>query len=88
MSIGYNKRMAVEFVEASCAHDGPKFDSLLHPDATYWVIGTPPRFAFGGEALARAHPLEQQVVGRSGHVSIVSATRVASASASRPVRRS
>ena len=49
MSIEDNKRMAVEFIQASCAHDGPKFDSLLHPDATYWVIGTPPRFAYGGE---------------------------------------
>jgi ketosteroid isomerase-like protein len=49
MSTEANKRMAVEFVHASCAHDGPKFDALLHPEATYWVIGKPHLFSYGGE---------------------------------------
>jgi ketosteroid isomerase-like protein len=44
-----NKRMAIELLEASGKHDGAKFDALLHPDATYWVIGDPRLFGYGGE---------------------------------------
>lgn len=49
MSIEDNKRMALELLEASGRHDGETFDRLLHPDATYWVIGDPRLFAYGGE---------------------------------------
>ena len=41
MSIADNKRMALGLLHASARHDGRKFDELLHPEATYWVIGKP-----------------------------------------------
>jgi ketosteroid isomerase-like protein len=44
-----NKRTAIALLKASGAHDGATFDELLHPDATYWVIGDPRLFAHGGE---------------------------------------
>jgi len=44
-----NKKMAIELLQASAIHDGKRFDELLHPDATYWVIGKPHLFAYGGE---------------------------------------
>lgn len=44
-----NKRLAIELLKASAVHDGKRFDELLHPDATYWVIGKPHLFAYGGE---------------------------------------
>ena len=44
-----NKQLAVELIHASTAHDGEKFELLLHPDATYWVIGKPHLFAYAGE---------------------------------------
>jgi len=49
MAIEDNKAMAIELLEASGRHDGATFDRLLHPDATYWVIGDPRLFAHGGE---------------------------------------
>ena len=44
-----NKRMAIALLEASAKHDGRRFDELLHPEATYWVIGKPHLFSYGGE---------------------------------------
>jgi ketosteroid isomerase-like protein len=44
-----NKRMAIALLEASAKHDGKRFDELLHPEATYWVIGKPHLFSYGGE---------------------------------------
>ncbi|MCB2072820.1 MAG: nuclear transport factor 2 family protein [Novosphingobium sp.] len=49
MSTEENKKMAIELLQASAIHDGKRFDELLHPDATYWVIGKPHLFAYGGE---------------------------------------
>jgi len=43
------KRMARALLEASAVHDGATFDSLLHPDASYWTIGKPHLFPAGGE---------------------------------------
>ena len=36
-------------LQASAIHDGAKFAALMHPDATYWVIGKPHLFAYSGE---------------------------------------
>ena len=44
-----NKRIAIALLEASAKHDGAAFDALLHPEATYWVIGKPHLFSYGGE---------------------------------------
>jgi ketosteroid isomerase-like protein len=44
-----NKQLAIELLKASAVHDGKRFDELLHPDATYWVIGKPHLFSYGGE---------------------------------------
>lgn len=49
VDIEANKRTALRLLEASGKHDGNTFDELLHPDATYWVIGDPRLFAYGGE---------------------------------------
>ena len=49
MSIEQNKRMAIELLEASGKHDGEKFASLLHPEATYWTLGKPHLFDYSGE---------------------------------------
>ena len=49
MSTEENKRLAIELLNASAVHDGKRFDELLHPDATYWVIGKPHLFSYGGE---------------------------------------
>jgi len=49
MGIEENKRMAMDLVLASGAHDGKRFDELLHPEATYWVIGKPDLFGYAGE---------------------------------------
>lgn len=44
-----NKKLALALLQASAVHDGKRFDELLHPEATYWVIGKPHLFAYGGE---------------------------------------
>jgi ketosteroid isomerase-like protein len=44
-----NKQLAIELLKASAVHDGKRFDELLHPEATYWVIGKPHLFSYGGE---------------------------------------
>jgi uncharacterized protein len=49
MSIEANKATAVALLQASAIHDGARFDDLMHPDATYWVIGKPHLFAYAGE---------------------------------------
>lgn len=49
MSVEDNKRTALELLRASGVHDGARFAELMHPEATYWVIGKPHLFAYGGE---------------------------------------
>jgi ketosteroid isomerase-like protein len=49
-----NKRTAIALLKASAIHDGAKFESLLHPDATYWTIGRPEQCRFGGEKTRAA----------------------------------
>ena len=49
MGIEENKAMAMDLIRASGAHDGKRFDELLHPEATYWVIGKPHLFGYAGE---------------------------------------
>jgi ketosteroid isomerase-like protein len=44
-----NKRMAIELLQASGKHDGDKFASLMHPQATYWTSGKPHLFDYAGE---------------------------------------
>lgn len=44
-----NKRIAMEFLEASAAHDGERFANLLCEDATYWTCGKPHLFDYCGE---------------------------------------
>jgi uncharacterized protein len=44
-----NKQTAIALLQASAIHDGPRFAELMHPDATYWVIGKPHLFAYSGE---------------------------------------
>lgn len=49
MSTEKNKQMAIELLEASGKHDGGKFASLMHPEATYWTLGKPHLFDYCGE---------------------------------------
>ncbi len=49
MSTEANKQTALALLQASAVHDGARFAELMHPDATYWVIGKPHLFAFSGE---------------------------------------
>lgn len=49
MSTEQNKRIARELLAASAVHDGAKFAALMHPDATYWVIGQKHLFPVSGE---------------------------------------
>jgi uncharacterized protein len=49
MSTQDNKRVARELLAASAIHDGAKFEALMHPDATYWVIGQKHLFPVSGE---------------------------------------
>ncbi len=49
MSIADNKRVARELLAASAIHDGPAFEALMHPEATYWVIGEKHLFPVSGE---------------------------------------
>ena len=49
MSLEANKQTALALLRASAVHDGPAFEALMHPDATYWVIGKPHLFAYAGE---------------------------------------
>lgn len=49
MSTEANKRAAVALLKASAAHDGPAFAALMHPEATYWVIGEKHLFPVSGE---------------------------------------
>ena len=44
-----NKQTALALLRASAVHDGPAFEALMHPEATYWVIGKPHLFAYSGE---------------------------------------
>ncbi len=44
-----NKRVARALLAASAVHDGPAFDALMHPEATYWVIGAKHLFPVSGE---------------------------------------
>ena len=49
MNLEQNKEMAKALLEASAVHDGARFASLLHDDATYWTLGKPHLFAYCGE---------------------------------------
>lgn len=49
MGTEQNKQTALALLRASAVHDGETFDSLMHPEATYWVIGKPHLFAYSGE---------------------------------------
>ena len=49
MSTEANKRTAIALLQASAVHDGEAFAALMHPDASYWVIGKPHLFAYSGE---------------------------------------
>ena len=49
MSLEANKQTALALLRASAVHDGPAFEALMHPEATYWVIGKPHLFAYAGE---------------------------------------
>ena len=49
MSAEANKQTALALLRASAIHDGPAFEALMHPEATYWVIGKPHLFAYAGE---------------------------------------
>lgn len=49
MSTEANKQTAIALLQASGKHDGEAFAALLHPEATYWVIGKPHLFAYSGE---------------------------------------
>ena len=49
MSTEANKQTALALLRASAVHDGPAFEELMHPEATYWVIGMPHLFAYSGE---------------------------------------
>lgn len=49
MSTEANKQTALALLRASAVHDGAAFDALMHPEATYWVIGKPHLFAYAGE---------------------------------------
>ena len=42
------KQAAREFLVALSGRDYPRLDALLHPDATYWVAGTPHLFSWAG----------------------------------------
>jgi ketosteroid isomerase-like protein len=41
--------MAIELLQAAGKHDGEKFASLMHPEATYWTSGKPHLFGYAGE---------------------------------------
>jgi uncharacterized protein len=49
MSTEANKRVARALLTASAVHDGPAFEALMHPEATYWVIGQKHLFPVSGE---------------------------------------
>ena len=49
MSLEQNKRIAREFLAASAAHDGDRFESLLTDAATYWVQGKRHLYPYSGE---------------------------------------
>jgi len=49
LSTEANKQTAIALLQASGKHDGEAFAALLHPEATYWVIGKPHLFAYSGE---------------------------------------
>jgi uncharacterized protein len=44
-----NKRIAMDFLKASAAHDAERLAVLLCDDATYWTCGKPRLFAYAGE---------------------------------------
>lgn len=54
MSTEDNKRTAMALLRASAVHDGPAFEALMHPDATYWTLGKPHLCKFGGEKTRAA----------------------------------
>ena len=49
-----NKQAAMALLKASAMHDGPGFEALMHPEATYWTIGKPHLFPAGGEKTRAA----------------------------------
>ena len=49
MSTEANKQTALALLQASAVHDGATFAALMHPEATYWVIGQKLHFAAAGE---------------------------------------
>lgn len=49
MSTEANKATAIALLKASGKHDGETFAALLHPEATYRVIGKPHLFPYAGE---------------------------------------
>lgn len=42
------KQLARDFLEAIAVRDVARIEALLHPDATYWVAGTPHLFTWAG----------------------------------------
>lgn len=42
------KQMARDFLAAISVRDYPRTNALLHPEATYWVAGTPHLFSWAG----------------------------------------
>ena len=48
MSIEANKALALEFIRASGAHDGPAMEAMLTEDLVYWVQGKPHLFPYAG----------------------------------------
>jgi ketosteroid isomerase-like protein len=44
-----NKRIAVEFLQASAVHDAERFAATMCDDATYWTCGKPHLFDYAGE---------------------------------------
>ena len=49
MNTEANKQTALALLRASAVHDGAAFEALMHPEATYWVIGKRHLFAYSGE---------------------------------------
>lgn len=49
MDIENNKRLAIEFLDASGRHDATRLGQLLTEDAVYWVQGVPRLFRHAGE---------------------------------------
>ena len=77
MSTDANKQAAVALLRASALHDGPAFEVLMHPDATYWVIGQKHLFPVSGEktrAEICAYMASPSIFGDTGHSEIKTLT--------------